>query len=782
MTSTIKTVNCVLNGPGDWDEWLDTIQTAAKVANIWRYINPETQGNARPTLVEPVYPVPSEIKENARQLQDLEPIEREELQARRRLWYQTHAKWERQQEALSQMESRIRESIAKSFLSYTRRCDNAYEMLVKLKDRFKPTNDNRKEEVIAKYLQLQRSPKNQEILTWLQRWDEIFDEGEELGIPHVKENQPLKDFINSVEEVDSGFYTYWKQHIRNIDKNQLPTLHQIVQRFRETRPQPKSRGTTFTASFQGKSAADEDETPKKRECLCGKKHLFKNCYYLIEAKRPSGWKPNPEIQRAIESKLEKIPKLRNAVEAIQKQEALKKKEITGSSSESPPKPASFTTMMQSKIPDISAYSPIVLTAKAIPEYTLRSSFILDSGATIHVCNSRERFRTFRQAGSDDYLYAGDSTVSIEGIGDVDIQVKTRDGMSTITLRNTAYAPQFHTNIVSLNKFIEKDVHWNTMSHELTYQGESYCKVEKHYGQWVLEYNDSSIEDTAFATKSTIPRISTASQEMWHRRMGHLHLDAIKKLPDAARGVKIGEKNSRPEGALCSECEGATASQQISRVPSQRATKPFERVHFDLIQLELAYNGDQWALHFVDDFSSMNFAKTLPSKAGLLESVKEFVQFIKTRYDCTVRILHMDNESSLRTQFVNWTQEMGITVEFTAPYSPSQNGRAERAGGMILARMRALALESKLPKRLWPEIIKAAIYLINRSPTKTLSWKSPPEVLQHALDIPNPKPVLSHIKVYSSRAYIKMNLIPKRDKVALRVHIGYLIGYESTTIY
>ena len=132
-------------------------------------------------------------------------------------------------------------------------------------------------------------------------------------------------------------------------------------------------------------------------------------------------------------------------------------------------------------------------------------------------------------------------------------------MSTIILRNTAYVPQFHTNIVSLNKFIEKDVHWNTMSHELTYWGESYCKVEKHYGQWVLEYNDSSIEDTAFATKSTIPRISTASQEMWHHQMGYLHLDTIKKLPDATQEVKIGEKNSYPEGALCLECEKAIAS-------------------------------------------------------------------------------------------------------------------------------------------------------------------------------------------------------------------------------
>jgi len=135
-------------------------------------------------------------------------------------------------------------------------------------------------------------------------------------------------------------------------------------------------------------------------------------------------------------------------------------------------------------------------------------------------------------------------------------------------------------------------------------------------------------------------------------MGHLNLDAINKLPGATRGIKISEKSSRLEGALCSECEGATASQQISRVPSQRATKPFERVHLDLIQLELAYNGDKWVLHFIDDFSSMNFAKTLPSKAGLLESIKEFTQFVKTQYDCIVHILRLDNESSLRNQFIN----------------------------------------------------------------------------------------------------------------------------------
>jgi len=90
-------------------------------------------------------------------------------------------------------------------------------------------NDMCKEEVITKYLQLQYLPKNHDLSTWLQKWDEVFDEEDDLGIPHMKENQPLKDFINSVKETDSGFHSYWKQHIRNTKANELPSLHEIVQ-------------------------------------------------------------------------------------------------------------------------------------------------------------------------------------------------------------------------------------------------------------------------------------------------------------------------------------------------------------------------------------------------------------------------------------------------------------------------------------------------------------------------------------------------------------------------
>src|SRR5438046_1277784 len=195
-------------------------------------------------------------------------------------------------------------------------------------------------------------------------------------------------------------------------------------------------------------------------------------------------------------------------------------------------------------------------------------------------------------------------VRIEGVGDVDITVQTKDGTLTITLRNTAYVSQFHMNVISLNKLIEKGVHWNTQNCELTFCGTFYCRIEKHYGHWVLEYNDLHLQDSAFAMKSTIPPTATASEDLWHHRMEHLHLDAVRKLPNIAQEIKIDGKIIRPEGSICSGCQEASARQQISRVPSQRATKPFEHVYFDLMPLAPAYNGDQWVLHSQADFSNI----------------------------------------------------------------------------------------------------------------------------------------------------------------------------------
>ncbi len=102
--------------------------------------------------------------------------------------------------------------------------------------------------------------------------------------------------------------------------------------------------------------------------------------------------------------------------------------------------------------------------------------------------------------------------------------------------------------------------------------------------------------------------------------------------------------------------------------------------------------------------------------------------------------------------------------------------------MIITKARAIRIGARLPAELWPEAVKTAGYLTNRSPSSSLSWKTPLEVLQLATGITNPQPKIAHLRVYGCRAYALNPRIPRTQKLEPRAHIGYLVGYDSTNIF
>ena len=117
---------------------------------------------------------------------------------------------------------------------------------------------------------------------------------------------------------------------------------------------------------------------------------------------------------------------------------------------------------------------------------------------------------------------------------------------------------------------------------------------------------------------------------------------------------------------------------------------------------------------------------------------------------------------------------GIIHETTAPYSPDQNGVAERANRTIIERVKAIITEFKLDKRLWMEIADTVVYLKNRSPTTAVA--TTPYELWHGT-----KPDLSHLRIIGSTAYVH---IPKEKRIKLDTnsHEGILVGYGGTNQY
>ncbi|KAI0998112.1 hypothetical protein K3495_g10081 [Podosphaera aphanis] len=121
-------------------------------------------------------------------------------------------------------------------------------------------------------------------------------------------------------------------------------------------------------------------------------------------------------------------------------------------------------------------------------------------------------------------------------------------------------------------------------------------------------------------------------------------------------------------------------------------------------------------------------------------------------------------------------ELGISFEPTVKGTPEQNGPAERAGGTLTMKARVMRIHGNLPKSLANELFKTARYILNRTPTQFLNWKTPYEMVWER------KPLVSHMRPIGYQAFTLNQHILKGDKTASRALIGHLVRYQGTNIF
>jgi Reverse transcriptase (RNA-dependent DNA polymerase) len=221
--------------------------------------------------------------------------------------------------------------------------------------------------------------------------------------------------------------------------------------------------------------------------------------------------------------------------------------------------------------------------------------------------------------------------------------------------------------------------------------------------------------------------------------------------------------------------------------------PGMEIHIDWTDLEESYDSYVRTMFLTDAASGLvtpYFMSTFGTEKENLAALKDYVGYLEGRHSFKVKIIRSDNEL-FTNKTCRWLNEKRIDCEPSAPRTPQQNGLAERSGGVIMARARAMRIGAKLPHDLWKEIVNTAVYLYNRTPRENLEWKTPYEVFYtHAAKLTGVdevrKPQLAHLQAYGCRAYamtenaqLKKQRLRKLDP---RAHIGYLVGYNSTNIF
>lgn len=137
----------------------------------------------------------------------------------------------------------------------------------------------------------------------------------------------------------------------------------------------------------------------------------------------------------------------------------------------------------------------------------------------------------------------------------------------------------------------------------------------------------------------------------------------------------------------------------------------------------------------------------------------------------IKCIRSDNGTEFTSrQFRDLLSRHGIRQETSAPYSPHQNGTAERNWRTLFDMARCMLVESELPKSLWPYAVQTAGVIRNRcfnKRTGQTAYKM----------LTGKRPDLSRMKKFGSLCYAyKQN----RGKLDPRCDKGVFLGYDKNS--
>ncbi|KAE8963868.1 hypothetical protein PF011_g28877 [Phytophthora fragariae] len=234
-------------------------------------------------------------------------------------------------------------------------------------------------------------------------------------------------------------------------------------------------------------------------------------------------------------------------------------------------------------------------------------------------------------------------------------------------------------------------------------------------------------------------------ELWHARMGHLNKDALATTQRATTGMPTLEHKS------ITLCGGCMKGKQTG--PMKTKSK----------------GGARYVLTFVDDYSKYVVAYFITKESEVLVKFKTFMNLYENQWGERIKCLRSDNG----TEFVNKEMDRlcasnGIVHQKTEPYSPQQNGVAERMNRTIMEKARIMLYYKGISSMWWAEAVSTSVYL---STTSTHSSMTPYELAV------KDKPRLDHLRVFGSVGYAHVDMA-KRTKLEPKSVKCMLLGYAE----
>lgn len=247
----------------------------------------------------------------------------------------------------------------------------------------------------------------------------------------------------------------------------------------------------------------------------------------------------------------------------------------------------------------------------------KSNWIVDAGATCHMCNDKEQFVELSQLSEKQEVTLGDGhTLDGVGIGTGKIETLLPDGNTRqCSLRNVLYVPKLSYNLLRVSKTAEAG---NT-----TKFSKSGCEIVDKKGKVVafatkvgnLYYLEYCRKERVNVTESD------AKERLWHRRYGHLGEQNLRKLATSKMTERF-DYNPKKTVGCCETCVGGKHHRSPFETSERRAKEPLEIVHSDVCGKmgNKSQGGAEYFVTFVDDHTRYVWIYPLKTKTKCLNDL------------------------------------------------------------------------------------------------------------------------------------------------------------------
>ena len=131
--------------------------------------------------------------------------------------------------------------------------------------------------------------------------------------------------------------------------------------------------------------------------------------------------------------------------------------------------------------------------------------------------------------------------------------------------------------------------------------------------------------------------------------------------------------------------------------------------------------------------------------------------VENEYGRKLKILRFDNGGEyVNSEFIQYCEDVGSQMQHSIPYTPQQNGVAERKN-ISLKEMATCMMEAKkFPPKFWAKAINCASYFHNRVPHNQLDGMNPFESWS------GHKPDVTHFRIFGSKAWARIPTEKRKD--------------------